>query len=76
MYDYDVVVIGAGSGGLVACKVANGLGKKTALVEKRKLGGDCAWFGCVPSKTLIKSKLKKVRRVGCSSGSAWLQGLP
>jgi len=55
MYDYDVVVIGAGSGGLVACKLANGLGKRTALVEKRKLGGDCTWFGCVPSKTLIKS---------------------
>jgi len=39
MFDYDVVIIGAGSGGLVACKVANGLGKKTALIEKRKLGG-------------------------------------
>lgn len=55
MFDYDVVVIGAGSAGLVACKLANGLGKKTALIEKRKLGGDCTWFGCIPSKTLIKS---------------------
>ena len=55
MFDYDVVIIGAGSAGLVACKVANRLGKKTALIEKRKLGGDCTWFGCVPSKTLIKS---------------------
>ncbi|MHC4727665.1 MAG: dihydrolipoyl dehydrogenase family protein [Planctomycetota bacterium] len=55
MFDYDVVIIGAGSAGLVACKVANGLGKKTLLIEKRKLGGDCTWFGCVPSKTLIKS---------------------
>jgi pyruvate/2-oxoglutarate dehydrogenase complex dihydrolipoamide dehydrogenase (E3) component/uncharacterized membrane protein YdjX (TVP38/TMEM64 family) len=55
MYDYDVVVIGAGSAGLVACKLANGLGKKVALIEKRKIGGDCTWFGCIPSKTLIKS---------------------
>ncbi len=55
MYDYDVVVIGAGSAGLTACKLANGLGKKTALIEKRKIGGDCTWFGCIPSKTLIKS---------------------
>jgi len=55
MYDYDVVVIGAGSAGLVACKLANGLGKKTALIEKGRIGGDCTWFGCIPSKTLIKS---------------------
>jgi len=55
MFDYDVIVIGAGSAGLVACKLANGLGKKTLLVEKRKIGGDCTWFGCIPSKTLIKS---------------------
>jgi pyruvate/2-oxoglutarate dehydrogenase complex dihydrolipoamide dehydrogenase (E3) component len=55
MFDYDIVVIGAGSAGLVACKLANALGKKTALIEKRKIGGDCTWFGCIPSKTLIKS---------------------
>ena len=55
MFDYDIVVIGAGSAGLVACKLSNGLGKKTALIEKRKIGGDCTWFGCIPSKTLIKS---------------------
>ena len=55
MHDYDVVIIGAGSAGLVACKLANGLGKKTALIEKRNIGGDCTWFGCIPSKTLIKS---------------------
>jgi pyruvate/2-oxoglutarate dehydrogenase complex dihydrolipoamide dehydrogenase (E3) component/uncharacterized membrane protein YdjX (TVP38/TMEM64 family) len=55
MADYDVVVIGAGSAGLVACKLAHGLGKKTALIEKRKIGGDCTWHGCIPSKTLIKS---------------------
>jgi pyruvate/2-oxoglutarate dehydrogenase complex dihydrolipoamide dehydrogenase (E3) component len=55
MFDYDIVVIGAGSAGLVACKLASGLGKRVALIEKRKIGGDCTWFGCIPSKTLIKS---------------------
>ncbi|MHC4517988.1 MAG: dihydrolipoyl dehydrogenase family protein, partial [Planctomycetota bacterium] len=69
MPDYDVVVIGAGSGGLVACKLAKGLGKRTALVEKGKIGGDCTWFGCVPSKTLIKSayvahQVKRLREFG------------
>ena len=55
MFDYDVGVIGAGSAGLAACKVAAGLGKKTVLIEKRKIGGDCRWFGCIPSKALIKA---------------------
>ena len=55
MYDYDVIVIGAGAAGLVAAKLVKGLGKKVALIEKRKIGGDCTLFGCVPSKTLIKS---------------------
>jgi len=69
MFDYDVVVIGAGSGGLVACKLARGLGKRTALAEKRKIGGDCTWFGCVPSKTLIKSayvahQVRRLREFG------------
>ena len=69
MYDYDVVVIGAGSAGLVACKLANGLGKKTALIEKKKIGGDCTWFGCIPSKTLIKSayvahQIKRLKEFG------------
>jgi pyruvate/2-oxoglutarate dehydrogenase complex dihydrolipoamide dehydrogenase (E3) component len=53
--DFDVVVIGGGAGGLFAASVANALGAKTCIIEKRKLGGDCTWFGCVPSKTLLKS---------------------
>jgi pyruvate/2-oxoglutarate dehydrogenase complex dihydrolipoamide dehydrogenase (E3) component len=55
MFDYDIVVIGAGSAGLIASKLAAGLGKRTALIERDKIGGDCTWFGCVPSKALIKS---------------------
>jgi|SRR5579859_1947427 len=52
---YDLVVIGAGSGGLVAARFAAQLGAKVALVEKDRIGGDCTWTGCVPSKALIKA---------------------
>jgi dihydrolipoamide dehydrogenase len=54
-YDYDVVVIGAGAAGLVAATGTAGLGARTALIEKKKLGGDCTWFGCIPSKAILKS---------------------
>ncbi len=52
---FDLAVIGAGSGGLVAAIVAHKLGLKTALIEGRLFGGDCLNFGCVPSKSLIAS---------------------
>ena len=51
--DYDLVVIGGGSGGLVVAGAAAQLRAKVALVEKDRLGGDCLWYGCVPSKSLI-----------------------
>lgn len=54
-YDFDVVIIGGGAGGLFASSIANTLGAKTCLIEKRRLGGDCTWFGCMPSKALLKS---------------------
>ncbi len=52
---YDLIVIGGGSAGLVAAGGAAILGARVALVEKKALGGDCLYTGCVPSKTLIKS---------------------
>jgi pyruvate/2-oxoglutarate dehydrogenase complex dihydrolipoamide dehydrogenase (E3) component len=52
-YHYDVTVIGAGSGGLTAARLAAALGARTALIDKERLGGDCLHYGCVPSKTLI-----------------------
>ncbi len=52
---YDLVVIGGGSAGLVAAGGAGILGAKVALIEKNKLGGDCLYTGCVPSKTFIRS---------------------
>ncbi|RTZ98526.1 MAG: mercuric reductase [Deltaproteobacteria bacterium] len=55
-YDYDIGVIGGGAAGLTVTSGAAQLGAKTLLVEKEPvLGGDCLHYGCVPSKTLIKS---------------------
>jgi len=51
---YDLIVIGAGSGGLTAAGFAAKLGARTALVERARVGGDCTWTGCVPSKALIR----------------------
>ncbi|GFE69571.1 NAD(P)/FAD-dependent oxidoreductase [Chroococcus sp. FPU101] len=53
--EYDLVVIGGGSAGLVVASAAAQLKAKVALVEKHRLGGDCLWFGCVPSKSLIQA---------------------
>ncbi len=50
---YDLVVIGGGTGGLVAALIAAGIGARVALVERDRLGGDCLWTGCVPSKSLL-----------------------
>lgn len=54
-FDYNLVVIGAGSGGLVASYIAATVRAKVALIEKHKMGGDCLNTGCVPSKALIKT---------------------
>ena len=51
---YDLTIIGGGSAGLVLAVAGAKLGKKTALVEKHRIGGDCLWTGCVPSKALLK----------------------
>ncbi len=53
LYDYDLIVIGGGSGGLVAARQARAFGARVALIDKSRLGGDCLHYGCVPSKTLI-----------------------
>lgn len=55
LYDFDMVVIGGGAAGLTAAGISASLGAKTALVEAQRLGGDCTWFGCIPSKTLLKA---------------------
>ena len=50
---FDLVIVGAGSGGLSVAAGAAQLGAKVALIEKHKMGGDCLNYGCVPSKALI-----------------------
>ncbi len=52
-FDYDIIVIGAGSGGLTAAFGLAWAGKSVALIEKGRIGWDCTNFGCVPSKALI-----------------------
>jgi pyruvate/2-oxoglutarate dehydrogenase complex dihydrolipoamide dehydrogenase (E3) component len=52
---YDLAVIGGGTAGLVASAVSAGIGAKTALIEQNRLGGECLWTGCVPSKAILRS---------------------
>jgi len=52
---YDLVVIGAGTAGLVTAASAAGLGARVALVERHLMGGDCLNVGCIPSKALLRS---------------------
>ena len=63
---YNLVVIGAGTAGLVTAAVAAGLGAKVALIERQLMGGDCLNVGCVPSKALIRAarSVAQFRRAG------------
>ena len=66
-FDYDIGIIGGGAAGLTVASGASQLGAKTLLVEKEKeLGGDCLHYGCVPSKTLIRTARVRslMRRAG------------
>ncbi len=70
---YNLVVIGAGTAGLVAAAGAAGLGARVALIERRLMGGDCLNFGCVPSKALIRSArvaatVREARAYGVEAG--------
>jgi pyruvate/2-oxoglutarate dehydrogenase complex dihydrolipoamide dehydrogenase (E3) component/uncharacterized membrane protein YdjX (TVP38/TMEM64 family) len=74
-FDRNLVVIGAGAGGLVSAYIAAAVKAKVTLVEAHKMGGDCLNYGCVPSKALIKSaklshQIKHSAHYGLSSASA------
>lgn len=74
-FDYNLIVIGGGSAGLVSSYIAAAVKSKVLLIEKDKMGGDCLNRGCVPSKSLIKSSrfladLTRSERYGIKSASA------
>ena len=74
-YDYNLVVIGAGSAGLVSAYIAAATKAKVALVERHRMGGDCLNTGCVPSKALIRSarllsQIARSREFGIREASA------
>ena len=74
-FDRNLVVIGAGSAGLVSAYIAAAVKAKVTLIEKRKMGGDCLNTGCVPSKALIRSAkllatMKRAKEFGLKSATA------
>ena len=74
-YDYNVIVIGAGSAGLVTSYIVAAAKGKVALIERHKMGGDCLNTGCVPSKAIIRSAtfmrdIKRAQKLGFKTASA------
>ncbi|MCU7835043.1 MAG: FAD-dependent oxidoreductase [gamma proteobacterium symbiont of Taylorina sp.] len=74
-FEHNIIVIGAGSGGLVSAYIAAAVKAKVTLIEKHKMGGDCLNTGCVPSKALIKSakllhQMKHAEKLGIKSAQA------
>lgn len=55
MVEFDVAVVGAGSAGITAAEIARANGKSVVLIEQGRIGGECTWNGCVPSKALIRA---------------------
>ncbi len=75
MERFDLAVIGGGTAGLVTAAVSAGIGARTALVERNRLGGECLWTGCVPSKAMIRSasvlaSIRRAEEFGIRAGEA------
>lgn len=75
MPDYDVIVIGTGSGGGVATHELHKKGKKIAVVEQEKMGGECPNYGCIPTKALLQAAetmqtIEKAKDFGIKVGTA------
>ncbi|WP_339904535.1 FAD-dependent oxidoreductase [Pseudomonas guineae] len=74
-FDRNLVVIGAGAGGLVSSYIAAAVKAKVSLIEKHQMGGDCLNTGCVPSKALLRSaKLANELKKGEALGFTGVQG--
>ncbi len=71
---HDVLVIGGGSAGLTAAGIAVNLGASVALIERARLGGDCTWTGCIPSKTLLHAA--DVARLAATASRVGLADTP
>lgn len=74
-YDTNLIVIGAGSAGLISANIAATIKAKVTLIEKHKMGGDCLNTGCVPSKSLLRSAkinhyIKRADEFGLQVGSS------
>jgi pyruvate/2-oxoglutarate dehydrogenase complex dihydrolipoamide dehydrogenase (E3) component len=72
--DYDLVIIGAGAAGLIAARFAAQLGARVLLAERDRIGGDCTWTGCVPSKSIIRAakaahEIRTAQRFGVGTAS-------
>ena len=60
-FEFDLIVVGAGSGGLAAAKRAASYGAKVAIIEVNQIGGTCVIRGCVPKKLMVyAAKVKKI----------------
>ncbi|GAC1477746.1 MAG: mercuric reductase [Gemmatimonadaceae bacterium] len=69
MADYDLIAVGGGTAGLVVAAGAAGLGARVALIERHRLGGECLWSGCVPSKALLAcARTMRAARDGAAFG--------
>lgn len=74
MHKYDIIAIGGGAAGLVTAGGAAGLGARVALIERHKMGGECLWTGCVPSKALLAAaraaaSVRAASRFGVDAGA-------
>ena len=72
--DYDLTILGGGSGGLTAARIAASLGARVLLIDRERLGGECLYTGCIPSKSLIHvarvvDQVRTAGRLGLKAGS-------